>query len=493
MSEFENLATAFHATQEALLMHSARAVDSALVVRNWLYGWYLVEFENGAAGRAELYGKELINRLSKRLKDKGLKGISPTNLRKFREFFQAYSEIQRAVSVTSPASLDSPPFLQDSDPSAKIQQTLSVESSLPLRPHLFAQIASSLPLGWSHYVELLTLDDTAERRFYEIEAAANQWTVRELQRQIASSLYQRLALSRDKDEIRRLACEGQVVEKAADLIKNPLVLEFLGLEDRPHYSEDELESAIIDQLESFLLELGKGFLFEARQKRFTFDNDHFRVDLVFYNRLLRCYVLLDLKRDKLVHQDLGQMQIYPVRYEHALRLCPPKPRRRQFLRRIHQRSETSFRRTRSGSRAFHPKPVASRTGILRGLPQPGRRHKAGEVSQDGLGQTIHQIAFGRLSHGVHPMRCNQLRPSSYRMRLSHGVYVNYFDRHVKLPEELPTIGILLCHRKNDALVELTLPPDANIFASKYQLYLPSKEELKTRLEQITHDLEGEKS
>ena len=243
---------------------------------------------------------------------------------------------------------------------------------------VFKQIASSLPLGWSHYVELLSIDSTDERHFYEIEAAANQWTVRELQRQIASSLSERLALSRNKEEICRLATEGQIVEKAADLIKNPLVLEFLGLDDRPHYSEDELESAIIDQLESFLLELGKGFLFEARQKRFTFDNDHFFVDLVFYNRLLRCYVLIDLKRDKLTHQDLGQMQMY----------------------------------------------------------------------------------------------------------------VNYFDRHVKLPDELPTIGIVLCHRKNDALVELTLPPDANIFASKYQLYLPSKEELKARLEQITHELEG---
>jgi predicted nuclease of restriction endonuclease-like (RecB) superfamily len=244
---------------------------------------------------------------------------------------------------------------------------------------LVGTLIRQFTLGWSHYVELLTLDDSSERRFYEIEAAANQWTVRELQRQIASSLYQRLALSRDKDEIRRRAAEGQVVEKASDLIKNPLVLEFLGLEDRPHYSEEDLESAIIDQLETFLLELGKGFLFEARQKRFTFDNDHFRVDLVFYNRLLRCYVLIDLKRDKLTHQDLGQMQMY----------------------------------------------------------------------------------------------------------------VNYFDRHVKLPEELPTVGIVLCHRKNDALVELTLPQDAKIFASKYQLYLPSKEELKARLEQIAHDLAGE--
>ena len=377
MSEFENLATTFQVTQDALLRHSARAVDSALVVRNWLFGWYLVEFENASASRADLYGKELISKLAKRLKEKGLRGVSPTNLRKFREFFQAYPEIQRATSVTSLAVLGSPSFLQDSAPTEKIQQTLSVESFQSMRQAAFTQIASSLPLGWSHYVELLTLEDPSERSFYEIEAASNQWSVRELQRQIASSLYQRLALSRDTNEIHRLAVEGQVVEKAADLIKNPIVLEFLGLQDRPHYSEDELESAIIDQLESFLLELGKGFLFEARQKRFTFDNDHFRVDLVFYNRLLRCYVLVDLKRDKLTHQDLGQMQMY----------------------------------------------------------------------------------------------------------------VNYFDRHVKLSEELPTIGILLCHRKNDALVELTLPPNANIFASKYQLYLPSKEELKAQLEIITTSLE----
>jgi len=377
MSEFENLATTFQVTQDALLRHSARAVDSALVVRNWLFGWYLVEFENASASRADLYGKELINKLAKRLKEKGLQGISPTNLRKFREFFQAYPEIQRATSVTSLAGLGSPSFLQDSASTEKIQQTLSVESFQSMRQAAFTQIASSLPLGWSHYVELLTLEDPSERSFYEIEAASNQWSVRELQRQIASSLYQRLALSRDTNEIHRLAVEGQVVEKAADLIKNPIVLEFLGLQDRPHYSEDELESAIIDQLESFLLELGKGFLFEARQKRFTFDNDHFRVDLVFYNRLLRCYVLVDLKRDKLTHQDLGQMQMY----------------------------------------------------------------------------------------------------------------VNYFDRYVKLSEELPTIGILLCHRKNDALVELTLPPNANIFASKYQLYLPSKEELKAQLEIITTSLE----
>ena len=138
-------------------------------------------------------------------------------------------------------------------------------------------------LGWSHYVTLLTIDNPEERRFYEIEAIDNDWSVRELKRQIDSSLYERLALSRDKEEVRRLASAGQVIEKASDLIKDPVVLEFLELEEKPVYSESELETAIIDRLQHFLLELGKGFLFEARQKRFTFDNSHFRVDLVFYN------------------------------------------------------------------------------------------------------------------------------------------------------------------------------------------------------------------
>ena len=218
---------------------------------------------------------------------------------------------------------------------------------------------------------LLTITNVDERRFYEIEARANSWGARELERQIAASLYERLVLSRDQAGIRALSQDGLVIEKALDVIKNPYVLEFLDLEEKSAYSEHELETAIIDKLEHFLLELGKGFLFEARQKRFTFENDHFYVDLVFYNRLLRCYVLIDLKRDKLTHQDLGQMQMY----------------------------------------------------------------------------------------------------------------VNYFDRYVKTEDELPTIGIVLCHRKNDALVELTLPKDSNIFASKYQLYLPSKEELKKQLEE----------
>jgi predicted nuclease of restriction endonuclease-like (RecB) superfamily len=156
----------------------------------------------------------------------------------------------------------------------------------------------------------MRIQNEQERRFYEIEAANQQWTFRQLQRQYGSSLYERLALSREKTELMRLANEGQTIEKPRDMLKSPLVLEFLGMNEKAEYSESDLETAIIGKLQAFLLELGKGFLFEARQKRFTFDEDHFMVDLVFYNRLLRCYVLIDLKTDKLKHQDLGQMQMY---------------------------------------------------------------------------------------------------------------------------------------------------------------------------------------
>ncbi len=240
--------------------------------------------------------------------------------------------------------------------SEKIPQTLSAKSS-PFK------------LSWSQYVFLISIENAEERGFYEIESAANGWSLRELKRQYDSGLYERLALSRDKEGIRQLAAEGQIITSPEDLLKEPYVLEFLGINERERYSESDLESGIIDRLEHFLLELGKGFLFEARQKRFTFDEEHFFIDLVFYNRLLRCYVLIDLKIGKLNHGDLGQMQMY----------------------------------------------------------------------------------------------------------------VNYFDRFVKLDEEAPTVGIVLCKKKHDALVEITLPKDANIHAREFQLYLPDKELLRQKL------------
>ncbi len=192
-----------------------------------------------------------------------------------------------------------------------------------------------------------------------------------MQRQYNSSLYERLALSRDKDAVLRLESEGNVITKPEDIVKQPTVLEFLGMEEKAAYVESDLEAAIIDKLQKFLLEMGKGYLFEARQKRFTYGEDNFYVDLVFYNRLLRCYVLIDLKTDKLTHQDLGQMQMY----------------------------------------------------------------------------------------------------------------VNYYDRYEKLEGENPTVGILLCKEKNDALVEITLPEDTNVFASEYRLYLPDKKLLQEKLKE----------
>ncbi|MFZ2958555.1 MAG: PDDEXK nuclease domain-containing protein [Candidatus Ozemobacteraceae bacterium] len=375
--KFQQLVELCRLTHSEMLARAGRSVDVALVVRNWLFGWYIVEFEQKGAERAE-YGSSLIKRLSSELGKVLGKGFSARTLELCRKLYVSRKQISQTPSAKS---LPSTWQLSSGQPSiSETLSAISVETMINTSNwhDLLAGLFANFTLGWSHHVTLLTIDSLDERRFYEIEATENSWNVRELERQIASSLFERLSLSRNKEEIRRLSEQGLVVEKAADIIKNPLVLEFLGLEEKPSYTEEELESAIIGKLESFLLELGKGFLFEARQKRFTFDNDHFYVDLVFYNRLLRCYVLIDLKREKLAHQDLGQMQMY----------------------------------------------------------------------------------------------------------------VNYFDRYVKTEDELPTIGIVLCHRKNDALVELTLPKDANIFASKYQLYLPSKEELKARLEQIEAELDG---
>lgn len=349
-------------TEVRQLIQSARrgvasVVDSFQVMTNFEIGRRIVEHEQKGARRAA-YGAELLKELSTRLTEEFGRGFSLVNLSNMRRFFLLWRErVQIFQSPTEKLRLPTSKGPSATDQPTIIQSATEKSRSLPFL------------LSWTHYVELLGIKDPDERSFYEIESANSGWNVRELKRQKASSLYHRLALSRDKAGIKRLAREGQIITKPEDLLKEPLVLEFLGLGERVRYSESDLESAIITHLEKFLLELGKGFLFEARQKRFTFDGDHYFLDLVFYNRLLRCYLVIDLKLDKLTHQDLGQMQMY----------------------------------------------------------------------------------------------------------------VNYYDREVKLPEENPTIGLLLCREKNDAVVRLTLPKDANIHAKEYQLYLPSKELLKAKL------------
>lgn len=334
----------------------ACGVNLVQVRTNYEIGRYIVEYEQQGKLRAK-YGQEILKNLSGTLADEFGRGFSLSNLKLMRQFFLEF----KGETAWIGQNLSGQSGKEKSQTvSGQLQRT--VEWLMPSGKAPFS-------LSWSHYILLLGIRNLEERRFYEIEATEQQWTLRELRRQVASGLYERLALSRDKRGVRRLAQKGQIIAKPQDILKEPYILEFLGLEERTRYSESDLEQAIINQLERFLLELGKGFLFEARQRRFTFDEDHFFVDLVFYNRLLRCYVLIDLKLDKLTHQDLGQMQMY----------------------------------------------------------------------------------------------------------------INYYDRHVKLPRENSTIGILLCKRKKDAIVELTLPKDANIHAREYQLYLPSKEELKQKL------------
>jgi len=326
----------------------ARGVDLVQVHTNFEIGRRIVEHEQQGNRRAE-YGKRILIELSHQLTTELGPGFSERNLKYMRRFYLEYYEtipnIPQTVSAQLPAQCP---------------------TKTPIRQTLSAQFTPRFTLSWSHYVFLMNIDNRDERRFYEIESRENQWSLSELKRQFNSGIFERLALSRDKTGVKSLADKGQIIGNPQDVLKDPYVLEFLGLDESTHYSESDLESAIIDKLETFLLELGKGFLFESRQKRFTFDADHYFVDLVFYNRLLRCYVLIDLKIGKITHENLGQMQMY----------------------------------------------------------------------------------------------------------------VNYYDREVKLPDENPTVGIILCRTKNDALVRLTLPEKSNIYASQYQLYLPSKEELR---------------
>lgn len=318
-------------------------------------GYWIVEEQQSGEQRAG-YGKKVIQTLSDALNAEFGKGFSVDTLENARKFYLNYQ--------------------------GRISETLFRKFIKEKSDTLFRISGEDVPftLSWSHYLQLMRIRNLDERRFYEIEATKSAWSLRTLQRQYNSSLYERLALSRDKDRVMRLAQEGNVIEKPADIVKQPTVLEFLGLEESEKFSETNLESAIIDKLQKFLLELGKGYLFEARQKRFSYDEENFYVDLVFYNRLLRCYVLIDLKIDKLTHQDLGQMQMY----------------------------------------------------------------------------------------------------------------VNYYDRYQKLPDENPTIGILLCREKNDAVVRMTLPENSNIFAAEYSLYLPNKKLLQKKLEEwITEETGGE--
>lgn len=251
------------------------SINSTMTTTYFLIGKRIVEEEQGGEKRAE-YGENLIIKLSEKLTRDYGKDFSKRNLEQMRKFYLTYS----------------------------ISQTVSAE----------------FKLSYSHYLTLMRVANIEERNFYEIEAINNSWSLRELKRQMDSALYERLVLSRDKEKVLELSQKGQLIEKPQDIIKDPYILEFLGLDEKAIYSENDLETAIINHIEKFIMKLGKGFLFQGRQVRFTFDEEHFFVDLVFYNRLLKCFVLIDLKIGKLKHQDIGQMQMYVNYYDRYVKL-----------------------------------------------------------------------------------------------------------------------------------------------------------------------------
>ncbi|MDD5422547.1 MAG: PDDEXK nuclease domain-containing protein [Candidatus Omnitrophica bacterium] len=308
----------------------ARVVNTEMVIAYWHIGGEIVKEEQEGRSRAG-YGERLLETISKRLSDDFGKGFDARNLFYMRQFYLSYPKLNALRSE----------------------------------------------LSWTHYRILMRIDNPNARSFYEIECINNKWSSRELERQTGSFLYERLALSKDKKGLMKLARKGQELQKYADMMKDPYVLEFTGLSADPKLYESKVEQALIDNLSKFLFELGKGFTFVARQKRISLDEDHFYIDLVFYNTILNCYVLIDLKIGKLTHQDIGQMQMY----------------------------------------------------------------------------------------------------------------VNYYDRELKESKDNPTVGLILCGRKKEAVVRYTLSKDnKQIFASKYKLYLPTKAELMRELKKFNQNL-----
>lgn len=331
-------------------------VNAMTVYTSFLLGKYMLEEEQNGNERAK-YGAKVLDSLSQYLSSEYGRGFSRSNLAGMRKFYMLYRDRENQIIQSAIGQL------------GQLQKNGIVQS--PIGQFEIDYQNFPFKLSWTHYQVLMTIEDTSERLFYENESIRGTWSVKTLKRQYHSSLYERLALSRDKEDVMQIVEKGSIPYSPTDILKTPYVLEFAGLEDKSSYHENDLESAVLNKLQDFLLEMGKGFLFEKRQRRFTFDDKNFYCDLVLYNRLLRCYVLIDFKVDELTHQDLGQMQMY----------------------------------------------------------------------------------------------------------------VNYYDRYEIIEGENPTIGILMCKKSNEALVELTLPKDSNIYAREYKLYLPDKKVLKEKLQQ----------
>jgi len=293
-NNFEELIDNVYQTHYLLQQNAQKAINLNLTIRNWLIGCYIVEFEQNGEDRAK-YGTRLLEKMAKSLKVKKIKGLDAQSLRVCRTFYSVYPQFLKIASQ-------------------KIQNlnhirirgsvTRELQDEHPILPEVLLS-----RLSYTHFVEVIRKDDPLERLFYEVEAIKNNWSVRELERAIDTGMYVRTGLSKDKEAIIR-KFKNQKPAQNLDVFRDPYVWEFFGLEERASYSESELEQAILNHLQEFLIELGTGFCFEARQKRITLDNIHYRIDLVFYHRILKCHILIDLKIGKFDHADAGQMNVY---------------------------------------------------------------------------------------------------------------------------------------------------------------------------------------
>jgi predicted nuclease of restriction endonuclease-like (RecB) superfamily len=296
INNLDHLVNAIQQTNHFFLEQAQRQVNRTLTMRNWIIGFYIVEYEQQGHDRA-VYGGQLLQQLANGLKAARVKGLSFTTLHLCKQFYLTYPQILQAASEQ---------FQILGFQKNRILQTVSEEFNKAIITPADLLLNR---LSFSHIVELIKADATLKRTFYETEAIRNNWSVRELQRAMNSMLFERTGLSSDKQAVLEKHRNGSGL-KPEDIFRSPYLLDFLGLEEKTTYAETDIEQAIINHLQSFLLEMGRGFCFEARQKRITFDNTHYRIDLVFYHRILRCHILLDLKIGEFTHADAGQMNVY---------------------------------------------------------------------------------------------------------------------------------------------------------------------------------------
>lgn len=304
-------------THDILQASAAKSVNITMTLRNWLFGYYIVEYEQKGEDRAT-YGEKLIPSIEKRLKDAGHKGISLTNLKIFRQFYSTYHGISQAVPDLFRSLPISQALPDQSLPEIKIIQIMSEQSVINDKKIGIEALKLIKTLSYTHFVELIKIDDPLKRAFYEMECIKGVWSTRELERQIESLYFERSSLSKDKKKLSEMVNQKAVQLTPKDVFNDPVTVEFLGLSDRAIVTETDLEQAILDHLQMFLLEMGNGFCFEARQKRILIDDTYDFIDLVFYHRILKCHVLVDLKVEKFKHGFAGQMNAYLNYYKNEV-------------------------------------------------------------------------------------------------------------------------------------------------------------------------------